>query len=78
MLLMKICLANDSFPPQIDGVVNVVINYAERLNEKYGSAMVAAPRYPDVTDDYSFPVVRYKSFDTAKSINCAGYKFVPR
>ncbi len=76
MLLMKICLANDSFPPQIDGVVNVVINYAERLNEKYGSAMVAAPRYPDVTDDYSFPVVRYKSFDTVKSMGYrTGYPF---
>ena len=26
---MKVCLLNDSFPPAIDGVVNVVLNYAE-------------------------------------------------
>ena len=28
---MKVTLLNDSFPPVIDGVANVVMNYAELL-----------------------------------------------
>lgn len=30
---MNICLLNDSFPPQIDGVANAVVNYAENLRK---------------------------------------------
>ena len=26
-----ICLLNDSFPPEIDGVANAVVNYAENI-----------------------------------------------
>ena len=32
---MKVCLLNDSFPPAIDGVVNVVLNYAEHLGKAF-------------------------------------------
>ena len=28
-----VCLANDSFPPTIDGVANVVANYARIINK---------------------------------------------
>ena len=34
---MKVCLLNDSFPPAIDGVVNVVLNYAEHLRKDHGA-----------------------------------------
>lgn len=58
---LTVGLFNDSFPPTIDGVANVTVNYAKLINEKYGAAVVATPYYPDVTDDYSFNVVRYPS-----------------
>ena len=64
---MRICLLNDSFPPVIDGVVNVVMNYAEYLQQDHGAkVIVGTPRYPDT--DYScypYKVVAYHSFDTA-------------
>ena len=31
---MKVTLLNDSFPPVIDGVANVVMNYAKILQEE--------------------------------------------
>ena len=34
---MKVCLLNDSFPPAIDGVVNVVMNYADHLGRDHGA-----------------------------------------
>ncbi len=64
---MNICLLNDSFPPVIDGVVNVVQNYAEYLMKNHASqVLVGTPGYPDT--DYSvypYQVVPYQSFDTA-------------
>ena len=64
---MKICLLNDSFPPVIDGVVNVVMNYADYLiRDHEAGVIVGTPRYPEA--DYSvypYPVVPYRSFDTA-------------
>ena len=73
---MKICLANDSFPPLIDGVIGAVINYATYINRDYGSAVVATPYYPNVVDDYPFDVIRYKSFDTEKKLGYrTGYPF---
>lgn len=71
---MKICLLNDSFPPVIDGVANVVTNYAENLTNNHGAeVVVGTPRYPDM--DYSaFPyrVVPYQSFDTTAILS--GYR----
>ncbi len=71
---MKICLLNDSFPPVIDGVANVVTNYAELLTREHGAeVVVATPRYPD-TDYSAYPyrVVPYQSFDTTAILS--GYR----
>lgn len=68
---MKVCLSNDSFPPLIDGVANTVVNYATVIQKKYGSALVATPKYPGVKDDYPFTVLRYPSINTVKMV---GYR----
>ncbi len=71
---MKISLLNDSFPPVIDGVANVVLNYADILHSMEGnSVMVATPRYPD-TNYYQYPymVIPYSSINTANFVN--GYR----
>jgi len=68
---MRICLLNDSFPPNIDGVSNTIFNYATILNERYGDVIVATPRYPGAKDHYPFDVVRLPSIDTSKLI---GYR----
>jgi len=71
-----VCLLNDSFPPLIDGVSTAVVNYAEIIERSYGSSIVATPYYPGVKDDFSFPVVRYHSFDTVRSFGYrTGYPF---
>ncbi len=75
----KVCLLNDSFPPAIDGVANAVVNYARIIQGGLGSAVVAVPEYPDVVDDYPFPVLRYRSVDTTKLVGYrAGYPFSVR
>ena len=49
---MNICLLNDSFPPIIDGVANVVLNYGRALtNNHQANVVVATPKYPDA--DYT-------------------------
>ncbi len=68
---MNICLMNDSFPPQIDGVSNAVLNYAEIITRSLGSCEVAIPEYPGVKDEYPFPVVRYPSLPTDRLV---GYR----
>ena len=71
---MKVCLLNDSFPPVIDGVANVVTNYARFLTERHGAEVaVGTPYYPD-TDYSAFPykVVPYQSFDTTALLS--GYR----
>lgn len=71
---MNVCLLNDSFAPVLDGVVNVMMNYAKYLIRDHGSeVIVGTPRYPGA--DYSaFPyrVVPYQSFDTTAMTN--GYR----
>lgn len=52
---------NESFPPIVDGVANVVKNYAYWMNQKYGSCCVVTPNHPDAMDDYEYPVYRYSS-----------------
>ncbi len=52
---------NESFPPILDGVANVVKNYAYWMNKKHGSCCVITPKYPDAVDDYEYPVYRYSS-----------------
>lgn len=71
---MNVALLNDSFPPVIDGVANVVMNYAKIMEEEnIANVMVATPKYPDT--DYSiypYKVVPYSSFDTTKIVK--GYR----
>ena len=71
---MKVCLLNDSFPPVIDGAVNVLQNYAEYLREDHGAeVLVGTPRYPGADySSYPYPVVAYQSFDTTNITN--GYR----
>lgn len=60
---MKITVGqfNESFPPIVDGVANVVKNYAYWINKKYGPCSVITPKHPDAVDDYEFEVNRYSS-----------------
>lgn len=71
---MNICLLNDSFPPVIDGVANVVMNYAGIItNELESRVVVATPRYPDASyEGYPYKVLAYPSFDTTDFIK--GYR----
>ncbi|MBQ6442915.1 MAG: glycosyltransferase [Lachnospiraceae bacterium] len=71
---MKAALLNDSFPPIIDGVANVVLNYAKILTEKLDTeVIVGTPRYPKAEyTGYPYPVVAYPSVDTTKLV--AGYR----
>ena len=63
---MRVCLLNDSFPPVIDGVVNVMLNYANYLQSDHASqVIVGTPRYPDADySAYPYEVVAYPSFNT--------------
>jgi len=73
---LNVCLLNDSFPPVIDGVANAVINYANIIQNKFGNAIVATPNYPNITDDYTFPVLRYPSLNTMRLVGYRmGYPF---
>ncbi len=70
---MKICLLNDSFPPVIDGVANVVMNYARIMTDRKHDVTVCTPRYPDADySGYPYPVVTYRSIDTSQIVN--GYR----
>jgi len=71
---MKICLLNESFPPVIDGVVNVLMNYADYMMRDFGASIeVGTPEYPDGKyDEYPYKVVAYPSFDTTEQTN--GYR----
>ena len=71
---MNICLLNDSFPPVIDGVANVVLNYGRALTQNHeANVIVGTPKYPDA-DYYGYPynVVAYPSIDTTRIID--GYR----
>ncbi len=52
---------NDSFPPIMDGVANVVKNYAYWLNKKHGKSYVITPSFPKHEDNEEFTVYRYLS-----------------
>ena len=71
---MKVCLLNDSFPPAIDGVVNVVMNYADHLGRDHGAEVtVGTPEYPGARyDQYPYRVIPYPSLDTTALMS--GYR----
>jgi len=72
-----VCLLNDSFPPIIDGVANVVVNYADIIEREYGHAVVVTPAVPGADDSgFGFPVLRFPSIDTRKQFGyVTGYPF---
>lgn len=74
-----ICLMNDSFPPQIDGVANTIVNYAEYIERNHGHSIVVTPEYTYNNDyKFSFPVLRYPSLDARWFIGyMAGIPFSP-
>ena len=71
-----ICLLNDSFPPEIDGVANAVVNYAKNITKSGENAIVVTPTMPGADDSaFPFPV---PSIDTRKKLGyVAGYPFSP-
>lgn len=76
--MLKVGIFNDSFPPTVDGVANVALNYARIIQHNHGKVVVATPWYPDVTDAYSFEVVRYPSTYVSKKLAYrAGNPFDP-
>ncbi len=76
---LNVCLVNDSFPPEIDGVANAVVNYAGIINGSFSSATVVTPSNPEAEDGkFPFPVCRYPSLDTTKLVGYrAGLPFSP-
>lgn len=72
--MMHVCLLNDSFPPVIDGVANVVVNYAKIMtDENLAQVLVGTPRYPNTDyEAYPYRVVPYQSVNTSKFVN--GYR----
>ncbi|WP_408070333.1 glycosyltransferase [Butyrivibrio sp. JL13D10] len=71
---MNICLLNDSFPPVIDGVANVVMNYGKILSESMGAkVVVGTPEYPNADyEGYPYKVIPYSSIDTTDFVK--GYR----
>lgn len=60
--IQTICLLNDSFPPQIDGVSNTILNYARQIVASEKEAIVVTPSHPQAEDgNYPFSIVRYPS-----------------
>ena len=76
---LNVCLVNDSFPPEIDGVANAVTNYAAIINGGLGAATVVTPSNPEADDAaFPFPVCRYPSLDTTRLVGYrAGLPFSP-
>ena len=74
-----ICIMNDSFPPQIDGVANTAKNYADNIEKYHGHAVVVTPEFPDKQDyKFPYPIVRYASLDARWFIGyMAGIPFSP-
>ena len=74
-----ICLMNDSFPPQIDGVSNTVANYARIIEQEHGHSVVVTPDIDEKNDEqFPFPVLRYASLDARWFIGyMAGIPFSP-
>lgn len=71
---MKVCLLNDSYPPVIDGVANVVLNYSRIMHEEgLAEVCVATPKYPNTDySGYPYRVIPYQSIDTTKIVK--GYR----
>lgn len=53
---------NDSFPPALDGVANVAINYCRIINEYYGKCNMITLRNPGTVKEFPFEVLTFKSY----------------
>ncbi len=75
-----VCLLSDSFPPEIDGVANATLNYAEQIHANGSQAIVITPSHPQADDSvYPYPVLRYPSVDIRKKVGyMAGIPFSPK
>ena len=75
----NICLINDSFPPEIDGVANAVTNYANIITANHGKAVVVTPANARADDSvFDFRVLRYPSVDLTNLVGYhAGFPFSP-
>ncbi len=76
---LNVCLINDSFPPEIDGVVNAVVNYATIITRDFGRTTVVTPDNAEADDSvFPFPVLRYPSVDLTRLVGYhAGFPFTP-
>ena len=79
MAELNVCLINDSFPPEIDGVANAVTNYAKNIAAHHGKTTVVTPDNPKADDSvYPFPVLRTPSVDLTRLVGYyAGLPFTP-
>ncbi len=61
--MIRVGLFIDTFFPMVDGVINVVDNYAKRLKDEEFEVVVFAPKTRDkkYVDNFSYKVVRCKS-----------------
>ena len=76
---LRVALLSDSFPPVIDGVSNVVSNYARILHANGADVLVATPDYPNAQDPCAYPVLRYPSLNTTHLVGYrAGAPLSPR
>ena len=75
----SICLLNDSFPPLVDGVANVMVNYAEQFLKHGFHPVVITPSHPQADDrSFAYPILRYPSIDLRKQTGyMAGFPFSP-
>ena len=65
----EICLLNDSFPPEVDGVANAVVNYARVISAAGKNVSVVTPQCPGADDSsWNYPVIRYPSIDLRDTI----------
>lgn len=51
---------NDSFPPAVDGVANVIVNYCNILNQNNNRCYAIVPNYEGI-EKFDFNVLKYKS-----------------
>lgn len=60
---LKIGIGADAFPPTTDGICNVVKNYADIINKKFGEAVIITPKNPNQQDyKFDYQIYRYKSW----------------
>lgn len=60
---LKIGVAADAIPPTVDGIANVVDNYAKYITKNHGEAIMMTPRNPNQKGcAYPYQVYNYRSW----------------